>query len=140
MTDRVMIEVRDGVAYARLDRPDKLNAFDMAMFTGVAAAIDELATNPDVRCIVLSGVGRAFCVGIDLDFLSSGGTGDLLPRYRGNANLFRYAVYGWRMLPQPVIVAVRGLAFGAGFQMMLAATFASVRPMRSFPSWKPAGA
>ena len=119
MTDRVTIKVCEGIADVRLNRPDKLNAFDMAMFTGVAAAIDALATNSEVCCIVLSGTGRAFCVGIDLDLLNSGTTGDLRPRYRGDANLFQYAAYGWRMLPQPVIVAVHGFAFGAGLQMML---------------------
>jgi enoyl-CoA hydratase/carnithine racemase len=132
MTDRVTIDIRDGVADVRLNRPDKLNAFDIAMFIEVAAAIDGLATNTDVRCIVLSGLGRAFCVGIDLEFLSSGQTADLLPRYRGDANLFQYAAYGWRTLPQPVLVAIHGFAFGAGFQVMLGGDIRIAAPDAQF--------
>lgn len=119
--DRVTIEERDGVADVRLARPEKLNAFDQEMFEAVAVAIERLSKMASVRCIVLSGAGRAFSVGIDLTLLGSASLDDLLPRYCGPANLFQHVVYGWRRLPQPVIAAVTGFAFGAGFQLMLGA-------------------
>lgn len=117
--DRVTLDLHDGIAEVRINRPDKLNAFDMPMFEGLAAVIDGLGAMREVRCVVLSGAGRAFSVGIDLELLASGGVADLVPRHRGDANLFQYVACGWRSLPQPVIVAVHGFAFGAGFQIML---------------------
>lgn len=122
VTDRVTMTVAGGVADVRFNRPDKLNAVDEAQFRAIAATIDEIANRPDIRCVVLSGEGRAFCVGVDLEALaSSSALRDLMPRTHGDANLFQYCAWGWRQLPVPVIAAVRGFAFGAGCQIMLGA-------------------
>ena len=69
MTDaqaRVRTAIADGIADVRLNRADKMNALDPAMFEGIGAAIDALAERGDVRCVVLSGNGRAFCAGLDM--------------------------------------------------------------------------
>lgn len=119
---RVSLTIEAGVADVRLDRPDKRNAFDMAMFEGVADVIDRIGTARDIRCVVLSGEGRAFSAGVDLDALSSEPRlRDLMPRTHGEANLFQNAAWGWRTLAVPVIAAVHGVAFGAGCQVMLGA-------------------
>ena len=66
MSDRVLITVgEDGVADVRLNRPDKLNALDSAMFEELARAGDALRETPGLRAAVLSGEGRAFCAGLD---------------------------------------------------------------------------
>ena len=66
MSDRMLIEVRDGIAEAKLNRPEKMNAIDPEMFQGLAQAADELAKDPGVRVVVLSGEGRCFCAGLDM--------------------------------------------------------------------------
>lgn len=65
--DRVTVDVDDaGVADVRLIRSDKMNAMDDDMFAALAEAIDWVAARDDVRAVVLSGEGRAFCAGLDM--------------------------------------------------------------------------
>ena len=66
MKDRVSIDLLDGVADVRLIRADKMNALDPAMFEGIIAAGDKLLGMKGVRCVVLSGEGKAFCAGLDM--------------------------------------------------------------------------
>jgi enoyl-CoA hydratase/carnithine racemase len=134
MNDRVRIEITDGVADVRLVRADKMNALDDAMFTALVEAGQRLKTEPGVRCVVLSGEGRAFCAGLDagnFGKMAEGGgryekRGERPPelvgkREYGVANRAQYAVWVWRELPVPVIAAVHGVAFGGGFQLCLGA-------------------
>ena len=62
---RVALEVADGVATVRLDRPEKMNALDPAMFEAIVATGRELMERDDVGAVVLTGAGRAFCAGLD---------------------------------------------------------------------------
>jgi enoyl-CoA hydratase/carnithine racemase len=117
----VSVALEAGVAQVRLDRPAKLNALSSVMFAGIAAAIDHLAALDDLRCVVLAGEGRSFCVGIDLAVLAGGGIGPLGPRSHGEANALQYCATGWRSLPVPVIAAISGHCFGAGMQIALGA-------------------
>lgn len=136
MKDRVSITMlEDGIADVRLIRADKMNALDAAMWEGIAQAIDQLKAMPGLRVVVLSGEGRAFCAGLDLSSLqaerdpgasSAGGT--LADRTKGVSNNAQYAAWGWRELPVPVIMAVHGVAFGAGSQIMAAADIRYVHP------------
>ncbi len=119
---RVRVSLDGGVAHVRLSRPEKINALDQAMFDGIAETIAALGADTRVRCVVVSGEGRGFCVGVDLDSLATNpALRDLQPRTHGLANLFQNAAWGWRSLPVPVIAAVHGFAFGGGFQIMLGA-------------------
>ena len=124
---RVTIAVEGGVAQVRLARPDKLNAIDKAMFGHVAQAIDWLGAQDDLRCVVLAGKGRSFCVGLDLSVLATG-LGDLAERTHGIANLVQQVCWGWRTLPVPVIAAVHGHCFGAGMQIALGADIRIAAP------------
>ena len=122
MNDRVTIRCADGIADVRLNRADKMNAIDLPMFEGIAAAIDRLAGMQDIRVVVLSGEGRAFCAGLDMASMADGGSGlDIDARTHGLANLPQQVAWGWRTLPMPVIAAVHGVAFGGGFQIMAGA-------------------
>ena len=122
MNDRVSITIADGVADVRLNRPDKMNALDPAMFRGIADAGAAVAAAAGVRVVVLSGAGRAFCAGLDVaSFTGLAGDGNLADRSYGDANLFQHVAWLWRQLPVPVIAAVHGVAFGGGFQIMLGA-------------------
>ncbi|HEX2577237.1 MAG TPA: crotonase/enoyl-CoA hydratase family protein [Aquihabitans sp.] len=142
MSDRVTIEVRDGVADVRLNRPDKMNALDGPMFAALVAAGDQLAADPSVRAVVLSGEGRGFCAGLDIAAFLGGGDGDggdggdgdssftvLGGREQGRiANVAQQVAYTWTELPVPVIAAVHGVALGGGIQIALGADLRLVAP------------
>lgn len=123
--DRVTISTNNHIADVRLARPDKMNALDGDMFKGIAAAIDWLAEQKDVRVAVLSGEGRSFCAGLDLQAMMSGASVldgvALTDRTHGiykESNIVQHVAWGWRTLPMPVIAAVHGVCFGGGFQIM----------------------
>ena len=95
------------------------------MFDALGDAAADLAVNSSVRAVVLSGAGENFCAGIDVDiFQQDGVTFDadaLAPVAPSAANRFQRAAYGWRELPVPVICAITGVAYGAGFQIAMGA-------------------
>jgi enoyl-CoA hydratase/carnithine racemase len=128
MGDRVRISMSGGVADVRLVRSDKMNALDPAMFEALTQALAELSTKDGLRAVVLSGEGRAFCAGLDMEsFRGMSGNGGgvntrgLAERTHGIANKFQHIVWGWRELPVPVIAAIHGVAYGGGFQLALGA-------------------
>ena len=134
-TDRIGLRMANGVADVLLNRPDKLNALDPAMFTAIADPGLQLADNPKVRAVVLSGEGQAFCAGLDMERLVATTEGesilpfvDLGQRTHGIANFAQHLVWLWRELPVPVIAAVHGIAFGGGFQLMLGADIRYIAP------------
>ena len=135
MADRVVWTIADGVADVRLNRPDKLNALDMAMFTALADTAAEVAGTPEVRAVVLSGEGRSFCAGLDLTAFSSMAAGERWrpaddPTTTGadGRSLGQRAVLAWYDLPVPVIAAVRGHALGGGLQLALGADIRLAAP------------
>ncbi len=129
MSERVTIELSEGVADVRFNRADKLNALDSAQLLAIGAAIDTLAEMKGVRAVVLSGEGRGFCAGIDLENLAANpAPNGLTERTHGITNLFQHVAYSWRLLPVPVIAAVHGFAFGGGFQIMLGADIRIAAP------------
>ncbi len=66
MSERISLTFENGVADVRLNRPDKMNALDPAMFQALLAVTAQLARMPTLRAVVLSGEGRAFCSGLDM--------------------------------------------------------------------------
>lgn len=111
----VLVERLGGVGVIRLNRPEALNALDLAAKTGLLAALDDLSTDPGVRCVVLTGTGRAFCVGQDLREhvarLESAGPEGVLATVPEHYNPIATLVH---TMPKPVIAAVNGVAAGAG--------------------------
>ena len=133
--DRVLIEIFGGVADVRLNRPDKLNALDGAMFEAIVAAGERLRREPGLRAVVLSGAGRGFCAGLDKARFASMAGGradtalsDLVTRTHGIANAAQRAALAWRDIPVPVIAAIHGVALGGGFQIALGADVRYVAP------------
>ncbi len=128
---RVEVTIADHVAEVRLDRPDKHNALDFAMFEAISAAIDEVGADPSVRAVVLHGEGKSFCSGLDLaSFAASGRPVDsMFTRRDGeDANLAQRVSYGWQLVPAPVIAAVHGNCIGGGAQIALGADVRIVAP------------
>ncbi len=131
----------DGVVELLLARPDKMNALDPAMFDALLATGERLRHDPAVRAVVISGAGRAFCAGLDMQSFERMGQGagsavlgaqatgaDLVARTHGIANAAQQVAYVWRQVPVPVIAAVHGVAFGGGLQVALGADIRIVAP------------
>ena len=75
MSDRIQIIRNGGVADVRLNRPEKMNALDPDMLEALNTPSAELATDPSLRCVVLSGEGKAYCAGLDFSSFQSMGSG-----------------------------------------------------------------
>jgi enoyl-CoA hydratase/carnithine racemase len=137
MADRVTIDVDDdGVADVRLNRPEKRNALDYAMFAGILDAAARIAADPSVRAVVLSGEGKAFCAGLDVAIFAGTAQGprlNLLERTDSSpANLAQQAAWRWHEMAVPVIAAVHGQAFGGGMQIALGADIRFAHPDAKF--------
>lgn len=132
MKQRVLIEIEDHVAHVTLNRPDKHNALDRAMFEALTAAGRSLMDEPSVRAVVLDGAGENFCAGIDVSVFNTGtplfSEDDMRPGSDSGANFFQETALVWRRLPVPVIAVVHGVAFGAGLQVALGADFRLATP------------
>lgn len=133
MQERVTVSVNGGVADVRLNRPEKLNGLDRAMFEAIVATGRRLARERSVRAVVLSGAGRAFCAGLDFSsFLADAGGepgGRLLQRQPGEAaNFAQQAAWVWNSMPVPVVAALHGAVFGGGLQIALGADIRLVAP------------
>jgi len=124
---------RDGpVATLWLDRPQKLNALDRALWDAIPAAVAQLDENPAVRVIVLAGRGKAFCAGIDLlDHAASLGGGGSISGHGESAVGKRRALYDdvrryqrtascFALTDKPVIAAVHGACIGGGMDLITA--------------------
>jgi enoyl-CoA hydratase/carnithine racemase len=132
---RVTVTIAGGVADVRLNRPEKRNALDGAMFAGLVTAGERLKSEPGVRAVVLSGEGPDFCAGLDFGSFQAMRDGDRLslevdlPPSRGPAQATgQRAAYVWTEIPVPVIAAVTGNALGGGLQIALGADIRIVAP------------
>lgn len=108
--DVVLYEVDQGIATITLNRPDRLNAWTGPMGTAYFDRLDDAADNPDVKVIVVTGAGRGFCAGADMDMLqgigAAGGTArDVETRTHTHAT----------RVPKPVIASINGACAGLGF-------------------------
>lgn len=143
MSERVRVTIQDGVADVRLNRPDKMNALDDAMFRAIAETGGRLRDDLSLRAVVLSGEGRGFCAGLDFSsFGAMAGGGarteepsqedraarGLLAPTDGPGNRAQYASWVWQEIPVPVIAAVHGVAFGGGLQIALGADIRILAP------------
>src|SRR5579885_1105428 len=105
-----------GVLTITLNRPDVLNALNREVHQGIYAALELAAADDGVRAVVITGAGRGFCVGQDLQEFS-GGARDIAGNLRDN---YHRNVLAIRALEKPVIAAVNGAAAGAGMSLALA--------------------
>ncbi|MGI9201001.1 MAG: crotonase/enoyl-CoA hydratase family protein [Woeseiaceae bacterium] len=132
MSSAVRVSKEGPVATVTLNRPGKHNAVNLEMFASLVDAGSELSADPSVRAIVLNGDGESFCAGIDLSVLQAEGLSQLAskmePEKDSPANFFQRAAYIWREVPQPVICALHGVTFGAGFQIAMGADLRYASP------------
>ena len=119
------------VLVATLDRPERLNAITFEMFDEFTRLQREVDSDPGLRVLVLTGAGRAFCAGLDLDLaatLPGMNPSDLLTGQESWAR----AIAGFRHMDKPVIAAVNGAAAGAGMALALAADIRIASPDARF--------
>jgi enoyl-CoA hydratase/carnithine racemase len=111
MTDVVLMEVRDEVALLTLNRPERLNAWTAEMQARYFDLLDECAERDDVRAIVVTGAGRGFCAGADVQNLEAISSGDL--SHSTGAQDERPVTYALG-IPKPIIAAINGPCAGLG--------------------------
>ena len=129
MSDAVLIDIDGHVATVTLNRGDKMNALNSAMFQGIADAARTLRENNAVRAVVIHGSGGNFCAGLDMSMFSTFSEGGkLAERSHGISNLFQEVAWAWHALPVPVIAAVEGYCFGGGLQIACGADMRYVHP------------
>ena len=127
----ILVERKAGYRVITLNRPQRLNAFTEAMHQALKRALDEAEGDPDCRALLITGAGRGFCAGQDLnDRLSKAGETPVL----GGAleTYYNPLVRKLRALPFPVVAAVNGVAAGAGANIALACDIVLAATSASF--------
>lgn len=118
--ETILYEAREGVAEIQFNRPQRLNAVLQQLYDELNAALDAAEGDASVRVVLLSGAGRAFCVGADLKAHKAGRTAFERREYlRGEQSVCRRLL----LLRKPVVAAVHGYALGAGAEMAVASDF-----------------
>ena len=144
--DRVTISVVDGIADVKMNRADKRNALDNAMFTSLNAAGEYLKKLDGLRVVVLSGDGASFCAGLDFSSFAqmaeagantnaADNKADKKPDMNAGSmvdgritHMAQQVCWVWQEVPVPVIAAVHGHALGGGIQIALGADIRIVHP------------
>jgi 2-(1,2-epoxy-1,2-dihydrophenyl)acetyl-CoA isomerase len=113
----ILLEIAGRVATITLHRPERLNAFDEAMHAQLAQALDRIELDRAIRAVLLTGAGRAFCAGQDLNERQVGDAVDLGATLE---RLYNPLIRRIQRLERPVLCAVNGVAAGAGANLALA--------------------
>ena len=111
MSDEVLVEVANGIMVVTLNRPEAKNAANKALAEGVAAAMDELDSNDDIRVAIITGAGGTFCSGMDLKAFVTGE----MPQVEGRG----FAGITENPPKKPLIAAVEGYALAGGLEVMI---------------------
>jgi len=117
--EHVLLDKKDHIALITLNRPDKLNAFGGRMRQEIAEVVDDVCADPEVRVIVITGAGKAFCVGGDITEFVSGDTRALTETSPSERPAMSKIVLALNQVEKPVIAAVNGVAAGGGVNLAL---------------------
>ncbi len=119
--EHILFDRRDGIATVTLNRPDKLNAYTTEMGEEVVDAFRKLRDDETVRAVILTGAGRGFCAGVDLDHLKAhqaGANASKGPKL-GEEDFLKVFPLEMVEYPKPIIAALNGHAIGVGVTMIL---------------------
>jgi 2-(1,2-epoxy-1,2-dihydrophenyl)acetyl-CoA isomerase len=129
----VRYDVADGVATITLDRPEAMNALDIATKVALRDIVEEAAGDDSVRCVVLTGTGRAFCVGQDLkEHIRLLAANDLEALWNTVPEHYAPIARALAGMPKPVVAALNGVAAGAGASLAFACDFRVVADTAGF--------
>lgn len=133
--ETILYTIDQGVGTIMLNRPDSFNAANEQLTTDLQAALADATTNDAVRCVVLTGAGKAFCSGQDLKDAPQ--PGDTKRDLRDSLNRrYNPIIRAMRAMPKPIIAGINGVAAGAGLSLALAADMrimsASARLVEAF--------
>ena len=132
-TSGLRLEVSDGVGTLTFDRPEALNALDLATKAALLSGLAQLGADERVRCVVLTGTGRAFCVGQDLrEHVAGLATGSPEDVWRTVPEHYNPIALALHELDKPVVAAVNGVAAGAGASLAFLADLRVVAASASF--------
>lgn len=128
MAEEVLLYAVDeaGICRITLNRPERLNAFDRTLHRALLDALARAERDPAVRCVVITGTGRAFCAGQDLEDVGKVPIGDLLRKF------YNVWISKIRRLEKPALAAVNGVAAGAGVSLALACDLVLMAESASF--------
>ena len=120
MSDVLHLDLADAVATVTLNRPDAMNALNTELKVALRDTLAAAADDPDVRAVLLTGTGRAFCVGQDLAEHAANLAGDLDAVWTTVPEHYTPIATSLATMPKPVVAAVNGVAAGAGAAFALA--------------------
>jgi 2-(1,2-epoxy-1,2-dihydrophenyl)acetyl-CoA isomerase len=128
----LLTDLTDGVLTLTMNRPDALNALDIELKIALREAVESAAADPACRAVVLTGAGRAFCVGQDLKEHVTALDNTDAPPLQTVIDHYNPLVRALATLPKPVVAAVRGMAAGAGASLAFLADFRVGGPSTGF--------
>ena len=123
-TNRVEVEIIEGIAHVKLARPKKHNALDIAMFEAIVNCIKKLKKDRSIRAVIVSGLGPDFCTGLDVKSVMKSSKGPLKLIFKfwpWGPNLAQRVSTDWQKIGAPVIAAIHGRCWGGGLQIALGA-------------------
>jgi enoyl-CoA hydratase/carnithine racemase len=121
--ESVLISCTNGIGRITLNRPEKLNAFAGTMREEVAAAVRQMAGEESVRVLIITGAGRAFCAGADVEYMRKLVAAGDVDSFKLLVEAGREVITAIRATPKPVIASINGPAAGGGANMALACDY-----------------
>jgi len=130
-------EIHDGIALLTMNRPEVFNALDRNLLTELSNAMEKLALDREIRGVIITGEGRAFCCGGDLKWIDSQGK-NYTKTFYDLVGIFNRCISNIRMMPKLCVAAINGLAAGGGMSLSLSCDFrvmdASATLMQAYTS------
>lgn len=120
MYHTIKLEKNNGVANLTLNRPDRLNSFNVQMHEELQKALDDIATDGETRCLLVTGTGRGFCAGQDLNDRAVSADGEAPDLGMSVEKFYNPLIRRLTNLKMPVICALNGVAAGAGASLVMA--------------------
>ena len=128
MTEKLLVDIRDNVAWITFNRPEARNAFDQEMRDAFSGILVDLELNDEVRCVVMRGAGKGFVAGGDVKAMyEATRTMDAAERYKQRLHSMHvtdYRIQTLRRMPKPVIASVHGACAGGGISLVGASDLA----------------
>ena len=118
--EHIKVAEDDGIVTITLNRPERLNAFVGHMRRDLAEALEEAGSDPHVRVVIVTGAGRAFCAGGDVNFMAELVERSDTEEFARLLGAARRVILAIRQMTKPVIASINGPASGAGFNLALA--------------------